>query len=188
MDNTDFPSLTAWSNGQWIHLDLAQNRYFGGAVQADAALQAAVMAAVAKLRIGVGEPQTLIPPAGVLLHFLRCCRVAARVRREPIRTQLDVLRGVGQAGKRWLSGRQEAERYALMYQHLRNLRFRRPECLEDSVCCALFLGRYVERPSFRIGVVQPPFMAHAWVQVGDMIANDVKGAVEQYSEILRMDL
>ncbi|RUT79763.1 MULTISPECIES: lasso peptide biosynthesis B2 protein [unclassified Mesorhizobium] len=188
METVDFPALTAWSNGQWIHLDLAKNRYFGGAIQRDAALQAATMATVAKLRIGVGEPKMLIPPAAELLHFLRCCRVAARVRREPIRTQLDLLRGARHPSKSRHSGQQQAERYAVMYQHLRNLRFRRPACLEDSVCCALFLGRYIERPSFRIGVVQPPFMAHAWVQVGDMIVNDVKGAVEQYSEILRMDL
>jgi len=188
METVHFPALTAWSNGQWIHLDLDKNRYFGGAIEGDAALQAAAMATVAKLRIGAGQPQALIPPVGVLLHFLRCCRIAARVRREPIRFQLDVLRRARQAGNDRLSGQQDAEQYALMYQHLRNLRFRRPACLEDSVCCALFLGRYIERPSFRIGVVQPPFMAHAWVQVGDMIANDVKGAVEQYSEILRMDL
>lgn len=75
-----------------------------------------------------------------------------------------------------------------LYQHIRNFRFRRPMCVEDSVCCALFLGQYIETLSFHIGVVQPPFQAHAWVQVGNVIANDTKGVVEAYSEILRLDL
>lgn len=188
MDTIDFPSLTAWSNGRWIHLDLKRNRYFGGAVQPDPLLQAAHMATVARLRSEAGEPLALIPAADVLLHFLRCSRIAARVRKEPIRRQLNVLRSAPRPGVPRLSGSREIQEYAHMYQHLRNLRFQRPECLEDSLCCALFLRRYVEAPSFRIGVVQPPFMAHAWVQAGDLIANDVKGAVEQYSEILRLDL
>lgn len=75
-----------------------------------------------------------------------------------------------------------------MYQHMRNLRARRPECLEDSIGCALFLGRYIETLSFHIGVVQPAFMAHAWVQSGDLLMNDGKRVIDRYSEILRVDL
>lgn len=176
----------AWSNGQWIWLDLKGNRYKGGQVRRATmqAMQARQAAAVAKLQAVLGEGP-LLPPMHVIAHFLRCASTARRVRGLPIRDQLAALKADTTSRVR---GNGDVATFSWFYQHLRNLRFRRPSCLEDSVCCSLFLRRYVAGTSFRIGVVRPPFIAHAWVQVGDVIINDIKCAVEAYSEILRLDV
>ncbi|MDA9464792.1 hypothetical protein XH87_09275 [Bradyrhizobium sp. CCBAU 53415] len=75
--------------------------------------------------------------------------------------------------------------YASVFQHLRNLRFRRPLCLEDSVGGYLFFYPYIASLELLVGVKQPPFGAHAWLQSGDLILNDAKRVVEDYSVILR---
>ncbi|WP_183714675.1 lasso peptide biosynthesis protein [Bradyrhizobium sp. ERR14] len=36
-----------------------------------------------------------------------------------------------------------------------------------------------------MGVKKPPFGAHAWLQSGDLILNDTRRAVEDYSVIVR---
>lgn len=182
-------TLSAWSNGQWIHLDLERNRYFGDAVAPNATLQAAQASAVARLRSLGGRPQVLVPSLATVAHYLRCAMHARSVRRQPIRDQLDLLRRARGPHPARAKRQGDVEHFAWLYQHIRNLRWQRPTCLEDSICCALFLRRYLAgRVSFHIGVVQPPFLAHAWVQVGDVLVNDTKGCVEVYSEILRLDL
>lgn len=179
-------TLSAWSNGQWIHLDVAANRYFASPCQADPVLQAAQASMVSKLRPLGGRPAVMVPAAAVIARYGRCALRAWRIHQRPLQDQLAVLRANGGAAGLRRAG--DVERWAWLYQHMRNLRPRRPKCLEDSVCCALFLRECGLSPSFRIGVMQPPFMAHAWVQVGNVIVNDTKGCVEAYSEILRLDL
>jgi hypothetical protein len=175
----------AWSNGQWIWLDLAANRYKGGVDDNDAALRMNQAAKVARLRAAGSGQRRLVPPASVLKHYLGCAWIARRVRTSTIRDQLYTLKT---ATSIRVDGAADVEDMAWLYQHIRNLRPHRPACLEDSLCCALFMQRYIGRASFCIGVKQPPFMAHAWVQIGDLIINDTKSVVEAYSEILRLDL
>ncbi|KSV75879.1 hypothetical protein N185_15655 [Sinorhizobium sp. GW3] len=184
-DEMDLEALpAAWSNGQWIWLDLQRNRYKGGEVMRDADLQALQALATVKLQTVAGNEKPLVPPLGVLAHYIRSAWIARKARYLPIADQLALLQSAQIKYKTF----GDTATFAWLYQHMRNLRIRRPLCLEDSVCCALFLLRYVEAPSFCIGVKQPPFMAHAWVQVGDVLVNDVKAVVETYSEIVRLDL
>ena len=175
----------AWSNGQWIQLDLANNRYKGSEIERNASMQTRQAAAVASLRTSSCEMPRFMPSVRILAHYLRCAWTAHRVRYLPIRDQLTAIRNA-RSPRKQPSG--DIAEFAWYYQLIRNLRPHRPACLEDSVCCVLFMERYVASPSFCIGVKQPPFMAHAWVQVGDVIVNDTKGVVEAYSEILRLDL
>jgi Transglutaminase-like superfamily len=179
---------TAWSNGQWIHLDLALNRYFAGTLHASASLQAAHASSVAKLRVHTNQPGSLLPRGTVLAQFLRSAWMARKICRLPIRDQISAMRTTNASPLLIQSTSDEIEKYAWVYQYMRNMRFRRPACLEDSICCAIFLRRFIQGPSFHIGVVQPPFMAHAWVQAGEILVNDTKGVVEAYSEILRLEL
>lgn len=188
MDTSEPAVLTAWSNGRWIHLDLVQNRYFAGKAEPDQSLQNERIAAVARLREQPSELRSLIPPAGMIAHYLRSATVAWRAKQRPIREQVAILRPAAPRAVLPALSPAGVAQCAVMYQHMRNLRLRRPQCLEDSVGCALFLRQYVETVSFHIGVVQPSFMAHAWVQSGDLLMNDAKEAVERYTEILRVDL
>ncbi|WP_405048906.1 lasso peptide biosynthesis B2 protein [Rhizobium rhizogenes] len=174
----------AWSNGQWIWLDLNENRYIGGGFERDSRLQALQALAGARLRSVIYREKPLIPPLHIVGHFVRSSRRAKKFSKLRIVDQLAALEN----SSKQPPNNHSVETLCWYYQYLRNLRVRRPLCLEDSLACAFFLRRYITGVSFRIGVKQPPFMAHAWVQVGELIANDTKPVVETYSEILRLDL
>ncbi|MCA8256117.1 lasso peptide biosynthesis B2 protein [Burkholderia sp. AU31624] len=60
--------------------------------------------------------------------------------------------------------------------------------MTDSIACALYMIKFTASVSLHLGVAQPNFRAHAWVQCGNLIVNDTKYAVEEYSEIMRIDL
>jgi len=79
----------------------------------------------------------------------------------------------------------EIKKHSTLYQYLRNFLPQRPLCLQDSVCCFLFLSRYVKPLELVIGVKYPPFSAHAWIESQNIILNDKKIAVEDYAVILR---
>ena len=178
---------SAWSNGQWLFLDLEANQYLAGDREDSAARKLQHVAAAAALRECLAAPVSFLPPHGMVAWHLRASWLAWRIRRRPIRQQLDAVRSWAPKEPPRLPA-DRAAACAGIYQHLRNLRPRRPACLEDSVACAIFLRRYVGAVSFHIGVKQPPFMAHAWVQAGNLIANDAKHAIEDYAEIMKVSL
>ena len=187
MNEPNTPVLSAWSNGCWIQLDLERNLYLASELETAPGLKVAQVAASVKLRDCPRAPPDFIPPGEMVRHYLRSAWWAWRNRYEPLRQQLRLLRSKAAKGRPRFSSVLDAERCATLYQHMRNLRFQRPACLEDSIGCALFLRRYVAPITFHIGVLQPPFRAHAWVQSGELIVNDTKAAVEDYSEILRFE-
>ncbi|MBA2672524.1 lasso peptide biosynthesis B2 protein [Ramlibacter sp.] len=187
MKSDDPLMLGAWSNGRWLYLDLARNRYLAGRCAPDSERRLKQAKAAAQLQDSSLILDTLIPKNGMLLHFMRSAWRAWRIRNAPIQQQLALLRMTPEGRHRSAQPR-DVEHCAAMFQHLRNLRPRRPLCLQDSVGCALFLRQYVTPLSFHLGVVQPPFKAHAWVQSGQLVLNDRKQAVEEYTEIARLDL
>lgn len=188
MKTDDTAVLAAWSNGRWIYLDLDRSRYYGGQAHPDPVFADAHVAATAALRDQPSETVRLLPTRDEIWHYARCARLAWQLRRRPLRDQLAAMSAQPMPTKPRTAQAAAVARFAVNYQNMRNLRLRRPLCLEDSVACALFLRRYVDAPTFCVGVVQPPFMGHAWVQVGDMIVNDAKEVVERYSTILATNL
>jgi hypothetical protein len=57
-------------------------------------------------------------------------------------------------------------------------------CLLDALTLALFLHRYEQAPTFVIGIRTKPFVAHAWVQVGNCIVDDRLEALQGFTPIL----
>jgi hypothetical protein len=57
-------------------------------------------------------------------------------------------------------------------------------CLIDALTLALFLHKYEQAPTFVIGIRTKPFVAHAWVQVGDCIVDDRLEASQGFIPIL----
>jgi hypothetical protein len=57
-------------------------------------------------------------------------------------------------------------------------------CLFDSLVLAVFLTRLTVPCTFAIGVSTKPFLAHSWVQVGDLILNDTIEHVHLFTPIL----
>lgn len=176
--------LSAWSNGQTIQLDLKTNRYLGSAVEEDGARQELQAANVAFLQASSSRNKPLYPGAKELMRYFRSAWLARKICTKPLSAQIDYLVST----KNMDVSEGDPEELAWSFQLMRNLRPTRPACLEDSVGCALYLRGRVSKCQFCIGVRQPPFMAHAWVQVGDLIINDTKGAVESYSPIIRVEL
>ena len=60
----------------------------------------------------------------------------------------------------------------------------REQCLLDSMILAVFLTKSRVPCRFVIGVVTKPFSAHAWVEIGDAVANDVIDHAQDYLPIL----
>ncbi|WP_404995945.1 lasso peptide biosynthesis B2 protein [Burkholderia cepacia] len=121
----------------------------------------------------------------MVLHYLRCSTISNKNRGTSIREQVAFLRSFQESTRVY---HKDPENLAWIYRLISSFRFRRPQCIEDSICCTMFLLRYTGNISFHIGVFHPPFEAHAWVQIGNLIVNDTKPAIEKYSEILRIDL
>ncbi|MFT4273082.1 MAG: lasso peptide biosynthesis B2 protein [Pantoea sp.] len=179
-----FDSLKAYSNGRMIFLDLETNKYLisksevGEFTSEDKRIEYC-----SKLRDNLQWPEKIIPGYGELLHFYHSLFVAWKYKNASLKIQLQILAS-GRKTKRNTSY-DDIIRYSTLYQYLRNFLLRRRLCLEDSVCCFLFLSHYITPLELVIGVKQPPFAAHAWVQSGHLILNDKKIAVEDYSVILR---
>ncbi|MBX3628264.1 MAG: lasso peptide biosynthesis B2 protein [Rhizobacter sp.] len=60
----------------------------------------------------------------------------------------------------------------------------RDRCLHDSLTCVSFLAREGIAAHWVIGVKSQPFAAHAWVQMGSMVVNDLHDTVRHYEPIL----
>jgi hypothetical protein len=57
-------------------------------------------------------------------------------------------------------------------------------CLFDSLILAVYLTRGMIPCTFAIGVATKPFLAHAWVQIGDSVLNDTAEHVQDFKPIL----
>ena len=59
-------------------------------------------------------------------------------------------------------------------------------CLFDSLVLALFLTRQMIPCTFVIGVSTKPFLAHSWVQIGELVLNDTVEHVQMFTPILAL--
>jgi Transglutaminase-like superfamily len=57
-------------------------------------------------------------------------------------------------------------------------------CLFDSLVLSVYLTRQSIPCTFAIGVATKPFLAHAWVQIGDCVLNDTAEHVQEFEPIL----
>jgi hypothetical protein len=57
-------------------------------------------------------------------------------------------------------------------------------CLFDSLILAVYLTRGMIPCTFTIGVATKPFLAHAWVQIGDSVLNDTAEHAQDFKPIL----
>ncbi|WP_157790859.1 lasso peptide biosynthesis B2 protein [Bradyrhizobium elkanii] len=176
----------AWSNGRWISLDLQSNRYSMASTSvACPEERERLTEATARLRDCLNSLPAFVPPLHLVWRYARAAHAARLIRNQSIARQLDFLRASRHGTAPVSVGGETIHCYASVFQHLRNLRFRRPRCLEDSVGGYLFFYPYIASLELLVGVKQPPFGAHAWLQSGDLILNDTRRAVEDYSVILR---
>jgi Transglutaminase-like superfamily len=60
----------------------------------------------------------------------------------------------------------------------------REKCLHDSLALLEFLARYGIFPGWVFGVRARPFVAHCWVQYGDIVFNDTVEHVAGYTPIM----
>lgn len=78
-----------------------------------------------------------------------------------------------------------ATRLTEIYRRLRPMLFSRGDrCLLDSLSLINFLGRYGIRAGWRFGVRLEPFKAHAWVQDGNTVFDDMAANIHSYTAIL----
>jgi hypothetical protein len=54
----------------------------------------------------------------------------------------------------------------------------------DSLVLAVFLTRHMIPCTFVIGVSVKPFLAHSWVQIGELVLNDTAEHVQTFTPIL----
>lgn len=74
---------------------------------------------------------------------------------------------------------------AAIFCKLRPLFFTtRAACLLDSLTLIELLAQYGHYPQWIIAVSSPPFAAHSWVQLGDMVLNDALERITTYRPIL----
>jgi Transglutaminase-like superfamily len=97
-------------------------------------------------------------------------RVAARKAAHPDSGALDVARA-----------RQLVDSFARLRVFLFS---HRDKCLHDSLALLEFLARYGIFPSWVFGVRARPFVAHCWVQYGDIVFNDTVEHVASYTPIM----
>ncbi len=175
----------AYSNGRYIFLDLKKNKYSSTKeFSRDLSFEKEMHNYRIKLQENIAWRHNTIPSTGLLLHFIKCFYVASKYKKKSIKRQIALLRLLKTKKNTTPSRVDEIYHYCTIYQNLRNLRLHRPVCLEDSICCFLFLEAFISPLKLVLGVQQPPFAAHAWVQCGDIIMNDRITAVQEYSPIL----
>jgi hypothetical protein len=104
-------------------------------------------------------------------------------------------RVIGRVRRRKQSVREQSGAGALDVERARRLveaftRYRvfmfssKDECLFDSLALIEFLSRYGIHPDWVFGVQTRPFVAHCWVQYGDMVFNDTVEHVSGYTPIM----
>lgn len=60
----------------------------------------------------------------------------------------------------------------------------RDACLFDAITLAEFLSRYQLPVAWVFGVKTAPFAAHCWIQMGDLVLNDIPDTVRRYTPIM----
>lgn len=60
-------------------------------------------------------------------------------------------------------------------------------CLFDSLVLTAFLTKTGVPCTFVIGVSTKPFLAHAWVQIGETVLNDTAEHIQMYTPIFSVD-
>ena len=79
----------------------------------------------------------------------------------------------------------EARRVVALYSRLRLFLFAdRDACLFDSLALSELLAKYGLHPNWVFGVRTEPFMAHCWLQHGDLVINDSTQRVREFTPIL----
>jgi hypothetical protein len=63
----------------------------------------------------------------------------------------------------------------------------RRRCLFDSLVLTAYLTREMVPCTFVIGVAIKPFLAHAWVQIGESVLNDTAEHAQDFRPILTID-
>lgn len=176
--------LTAISGKTLVTLDLGRNRYTVSELKG--AQERAIEAQpVSNLRDNLFPPRSVIPPIALLKSYRNFSKIAKNISARPIIDQLEVLDALVTVVQRSAAEEQSVRELSSYYQYIRSFRIRRPLCLEDSVCGYLFFRNYFDDVSLHIGVRNPPFKAHAWLQSGDIILNDNEAIVGSFSVILR---
>ncbi|MFD6356599.1 lasso peptide biosynthesis B2 protein [Nocardia tengchongensis] len=178
----------SWSNGKCVELDLHVNRYnLVEPAPAEAPIRSESRVRH-RLRDIQYEHQSLVPPLRSIASFGRSAISASRLRRAPIREQLEFCRNT--IGSRPTTGTEIEllEENARVYAYLRALRRREALCLEDSICAYLYFNSLTGVcADIVLGVtVQPTFQAHAWVEADGYLLNDLRWRIESYREILRV--
>lgn len=59
-------------------------------------------------------------------------------------------------------------------------------CLFDSLVLSVYLSRAMIPSTFVIGVATKPFLAHAWVQIGESVLNDTAEHIQNFTPILHV--
>lgn len=186
MVKNEFSYLKAYSNGKIIFLNLEKNIYLISKNNSeDLEAKGIQEEYAAKLRDNLRWPENVLPSINIICHYICSFFLSRKHRCDTIKEQLGILTLHSNVKKKESSNNKTIEEYSTLYQYLRNFLPKRPLCLEDSVCCFLFLSRYISDLELVIGVKYPPFAAHAWVESHNIILNDTKSAVEDYSVILR---
>jgi hypothetical protein len=190
MSGTDILNVRChrvFSNGQWVELDLHENRY--KFVDSKTNNEVSRASAPLCLRDVLQVDFPIVPKLTSVARFAWSSSCAARIRTRSIRDQLMYCRT---RSMRW-QGRPSLtlpiiERHVRVYKYLRALRLRQPLCLEDSVSGYLYFSSiFGMRVEMVFGVeTLPKFRAHAWLEMDGILLNDTRRRVEYYSEILRM--
>jgi hypothetical protein len=77
-----------------------------------------------------------------------------------------------------------AQRWARAFAQARLLRTAADRCLPRSIALAFCLAATGTRAKLVFGVQLPPFAAHSWVQLGDMVVNDSAEEARRFEPIL----
>jgi Transglutaminase-like superfamily len=133
-----------------------------------------------------GSARRRIPLTHIAQFSFALLVVALRLRRNGLAALLDWFRKCQSSIRPGNSVSQEnvAERLA-SFLRLRTWCYTaRRRCLFDSLVLSVYLTRGMVRCTFVIGVVTKPFLAHAWVQIGESVLNDTAEHVHDFKPIL----
>ena len=146
-------------------------------VVADALLYSALEAAPARRRVPLVEVAGYRASAGLHLRLFGLKATVARWRR--LRTRYRQRRVMDYEGEAAVS-------VAQAYARARVLLPARRLCVPDSFALASLLWRRGIAADVHFGVRLNPFMAHAWVQRGDLLLSDKLNTVAEYSPVFRL--
>jgi Transglutaminase-like superfamily len=119
-------------------------------------------------------------------RFVSSCVYANRLKSKPIGSILAELRNKLVNRVKSNLANQDPEvilMQAAQYRRLCVLRWSNYLCLEDSIAAFQFLLPLTSKIKFTIGVDDDPFLAHAWVSIGNTVLNDSFAVTSRYKPI-----